>query len=705
MATNDRLLTADQMLTGSATEVYRAEMLDALKLSFPFLTEGDINEAIDYSIRKRAQDSQAVIDNNYKNTREKTTLYRITDYFIEREPVVTVAGVVFKKHGEVPNPFVMLIQEFLNSRGMYKKEMFKYPKGSEDFEKYNILQLSEKVSGNAMYGASGNHTSVFYNLYVAQSITMQGRSCIAAAIMLFEATMANNVKFCSLNDVVTFINNVRREPDRKYPQEVIIDPDKYVNVEEVLFKIFYSCGFYWIPTEKELTLIYDMIAQLNQRELNKLFYKNNLYWFVENSVVNAKIVEILSSLDTPFLDPNSPPDSIKDLMDELYDMIFEWVYYDKQYCDRIDRAENMIRYVSMLTDTDSCFISFDGWYRYILNKTFNIPMRIKEIDIDEKTGEVSEAFDKSLDYNFYTDEIIESSTVIRPDVVLPQVGFRCSIINILASIMGKLAIDYMGKYSDNSNTTTCYDGSKRKSFFILKNEFQLKRALITMNKKNYCAYQERQEGSIIPKAKALDIKGMPLKKTGVPDSTKVRLQKILLDMVLDNPNGINQIEIVKQLAILEKQIVESIRNGSKEYFKPERIKAIDAYETPMRESGIKASIAYNALKDDVYSPIDLSGRNSILNVKVDINPKNVVGLMDTYPDVYAKALELMKKKEYSKGITGIALEGDTPIPEWMKDYIDYTTIVNDNLHTFPLEPLGINRRDNDRINYTNILKF
>lgn len=694
-----------QMVDSKSTEIYKREMMDALKLTFPGLTEMDLSEAINYSIMKHGNDSPAVLDNNYTKAKENTTLFAVTDYIIQREPIITVSGVMFRKHGYCPNPFVMLIQEFLKQRGLYKDTMFKYPKGSENFEKYNILQLSEKVSGNAMYGASGNHTSIFYNLYVAQSITMQGRSCIASAIMLFEATMANNVKFSSLNEVITFINNVRREPVINYPDEIIIDKDKYVNVEECFFKIIYSSGFYWIPTEKEMTLIWDILIKCTQHELNKLFYKNNLFWFVDNSVVMNKIVNILSTLDVPFIDPNKPPKCIKEQMDELYDMIYEWVYYDKQYMDRIDRTENMYRCVSMLTDTDSCFISFDGWYRYILDKTFNIPMTIKEIEIDEKSGNVDKAWDISYDYDFYKDEIIESQEIIRPDVISPQVGFRCSIINILASIMGRLAIDYMGKYSDNSNSTICHDGSRRKSFFILKNEFQLKRALITDGKKNYCAYQERQESNIIPKEKALSITGMPIKKVGVPDSTKVRLQKILLEQILDNPGELSQVEIIKQLAVLEKQIIQAIHDGSKEYFKPERIKAKEAYDNPMRESGIKASVVFNYLKSDSDEPIDLSTRNSILNIKVDINKNNVEDIKEQYPEIYSKIIELMKTKEFAKGITGIAILDDKPVPEWVKGYIDYTTIVNDNLHTFPCEAIGIDRKDKDKINYTNIIRL
>ncbi len=138
------------MFNDRATMIYKKEMFDALRLSFPGLYDSEIIEAIEYSIQKRAKDTEVLLDNNYTKKEEKTTLYKVLNYIIEREPIITVSGVMFKKHGSCPNPYVDLIQEFLNSRSNYKSLMFKYPKGSEQFEKYNILQSSEKISGNAV---------------------------------------------------------------------------------------------------------------------------------------------------------------------------------------------------------------------------------------------------------------------------------------------------------------------------------------------------------------------------------------------------------------------------------------------------------------------------------------------------------------------------------------------------------------------------
>ena len=133
-------------------------------LYYPESSPEVLDAAIDYSIQKRIQNANAVLSNSYrrrrvierdengnevqvyKNAEQNLTLQQISDYILSREPIVTAFGTMFKHHGTVPNPLFAVVQSFLDNRTIHKKQMFQYPKGSEQFEKYNLLQSLTKMS-------------------------------------------------------------------------------------------------------------------------------------------------------------------------------------------------------------------------------------------------------------------------------------------------------------------------------------------------------------------------------------------------------------------------------------------------------------------------------------------------------------------------------------------------------------------------------
>ena len=124
---------------------YKNVVIDMLRYNFPLLSEAELAAAVDYSISMHFKDTAAKVNNNYKNQTIDMTLSEIANYIISREPIITSYGVMFNRHGTVPNPLYGVIDSFISSRKALKKEMFKYPKGSEMFEKYNLLQLLAKI--------------------------------------------------------------------------------------------------------------------------------------------------------------------------------------------------------------------------------------------------------------------------------------------------------------------------------------------------------------------------------------------------------------------------------------------------------------------------------------------------------------------------------------------------------------------------------
>ena len=688
---------------GAVLTKYKNVCMDLLHLNFPSLTKTELSSAIDYSISKRFKNTDCSIHNNYKNREVFSTIYDLANYIVEREPILTSSGLMFNRHNaSAPNPLYNMLDDFLNRRKEMKKEMFKYPKGSEQFEKYNLLQLLYKIDANGYYGATGQYSCIFYNLYTASAVTTQGKSCNSAAALFFESFLNNNVPFDSIDELVEFIHNVLNETHVYYSADIITN---HASLEETFFKLMNSTGFGWIPSIHQMEIVWEMLTRLAQDELDRLFYKNNLFHFIDNKPVKQALLFILQTLKKPFMDPNTPPDEIKESIEELYTLLYEYVYYDKPIMDRMEKMESLIRSVSIIQDTDSAIVSLDGWYRYVLNMCMGVPMAIKNIDVDmtkyfdEGEVQAKESKESLTDYDFLNDEIIETDRLIEPMIMIPQDGLRYSIINILSYCIGKLANDYMEKYCRNAHTD-----NERACLISLKNEFLFKRILITDAKKHYASKVELQEGNIIPEEKSLDVKGMDaFVKSSTNPAIQERLKKVLYEDIL-NAENIDQIKVLKDIAIIEKEVFESINKGEKKFFKPVKVKSLSSYENPMRIQGISASYAYNALHEPGTESLDLSIRNSIDVVKVDINMKNIGTIKDTYPSVYEKAVKLLGTKEYSTGITSMAIPVNEQVPGWVLPFIEYQTIINDNISGFPLESIGLKRGASTN-NSTNIIRF
>jgi len=138
----DRIVVAEH----ESLHKYRDTMSRVIKSMYPETSMADIQAAVEYSITKRFKNFDLLIQNNYANKTLEMTALEMLDYIQKRQPIVTSYGCLFKRHEDVPNPMAKVIQSFLDLRKKHKKEMFKYPKGSEMFEHYNLLQALDKIA-------------------------------------------------------------------------------------------------------------------------------------------------------------------------------------------------------------------------------------------------------------------------------------------------------------------------------------------------------------------------------------------------------------------------------------------------------------------------------------------------------------------------------------------------------------------------------
>lgn len=715
------------------------------------MTEADAKNIVDYSVKKRFTDFDAYLRNNYIKKNIDLSGAEILEYITKKETILTSYGVLFKTHANSQNPMISVIQNFAKLRKMHKKEMFKYPKGSEQFERYNLLQQLDKIDMNGIYGLIGLAVSFLFDLNVAPSVTSMGRSLISSAIMCFEMFLGNNVKFGSLDDVLVFIDNVRKEyKEWKFDDEVVLGKTGFVDVYEVFNKLILNCGYKYVPTTEDMDIVLKILQSCTQTELNRLYYKNNLYGIMDTWYARNLMFKIFENMDFPYMDPAYPPVGIRPYLDELKALLLEYVFYCYQIYDRMDRNKNMIKKISLISDTDSSFVSLDAWYNYNIKYLEGHDFKILHQSVDvaklvekcEKSGEeipeylqniqdsrfpisfferddwgdpinsgISDCItfeEPEYDYDFFNQEKIEINKLINPIETIPQENMKFSLVNIMCYILTDVINRYMIDFTKESGSYR----ADTECAIVMKNEFFMTRVLLENVKKHYASLQQLQEGNYlggVPDVKGIDC----LVKSVIPKTTRDRLNKILLKDILLADN-IDRTNIIKQMAILENDIYSNIMNGSKNYYKPATIKSLDSYENPLRVFGVKGLLLWNYVKDEHLAAIDVKERNSVDIIKIAVNVVTVEKLKDEFPYQYERFLELLGIKECnndevkllkSKEFQSIALPLDVPVPRWIELIVDYRSIIVDNLGGFPLNGVGISQLDSKKVPYTNIIKL
>lgn len=230
----------------------------------------------------------------------------------------------------------------------------------------------------------------------------------------------------------------------------------------------------------------------------------------------------------------------------------------------------------------------------------------------------------------------------------------------------------------------------------MKNEFLLKRIMLTPNKKNYASIVMMQEGKVFNNPK-LDIKGLPIRKVSVNKKIRDYFTELLDNDIL-KADKINLSTIIYKYKALEDEIRESLKSGSTEFSTPNKANDPSSYVNPYQIMSLKAALIWNILFPN--EEISLPQKINIIKVKIPsydylVEKLKENDLYDEYIDDFNRVFanqNLIGKD----GINAIALPKTlTKIPKVLRIFVDYDTIIADSIKPgiIMLESLGFKTLD------------
>lgn len=307
--------------------MYKDEMVKKIKALRPELSEEKIEQLVKQQIKKRENNKKCKLEN------QETNIISLIKFIRTNNCIMSPYGTLFQNHKDGKNILSEMVDMLLKERKVAKKEMFKHA-NDEDKTMYNNfkqIQLTLKLLANSFYGASIESNSIFYHPYFGPSITIAGRMIIQTAVSVFERFVANNIIFRTQSDILEYMSDILLE-DRNIDLDVN-NVDKDFVYEYLIDKL---------DVKEECHYVKLALDSLDQEDLNRIYYKNNLNEIINNS---GQLKELMSHVvaKDDFLDPNEPPAHYQEYTSKIWSIIKEWVYYNKLDFYREDNAENKVR--------------------------------------------------------------------------------------------------------------------------------------------------------------------------------------------------------------------------------------------------------------------------------------------------------------------------------------------------------------------------
>lgn len=670
-------------------EIYKDKMKKQLLRMHPDWDEDKLDKKISKIIDRDVKNPEVILDNNYIKKTKKSTLLTTLNWEMERKPILAGNGTFYKQHSEIPNPNAIMVRGFLNDRKQLKKLMFDIADElSRKYKDFDLFQNNKKKLANSYYGCSGAKTSPFYSKWSAIATTATAQSAISTTMTTFEAFLVDNFIFIHFNECIEWLDTIINEDVELDDWVVRVSKEKcYKRVaskclgisnsqKKCLRKLIYSytdeevTRIYWKNNLHEFTKEHSIIRDLHDKIFRNIidyeevdYDEKDSEWFDKNpnwtDVIPNDLKDKILKERKPviawnnyvsvqkFYDPNKVPDTIIEYLESLKKYYMKYVYVKFVHCDRIYRLKNFKRKCVTVIDTDSNILSLDTW----------------------------------MDFS--------NRVLMKGDYGRSEEDNVFVSINAITYVISAVVNDILLYFGECSNVEESI-----RPLYNMKNEFYFDRLIIAKAKKRYLSRIILREGHKLKKPK-YDVKGFDFKKAGVSKEAKEFYMKLIKEELLD-AKVINLTSLMNKLNEFRHEVINSIKRGETTYLPHETAKESDAYDDPSKSQAYRGLVTWNMCEPDkaLEFPVNVSIIKLNINKEDDILPlknKNEQVYNAIMKGVFNdKTKTFIKKKKNHKGeyndvcigMNVLAIPPNDIIPEWVRDFIDYRTIVNNVLSPF-----------------------
>lgn len=471
---------------------------------------------------------------------------------------------------------VNYVEDNIAARSVAKKAEFaaKAAGQKEKSKIFNIEQTNKKLRNNALSGAHVSASTPLYNKTAHSTLTSACRTTSGYGNANNEKFLNGNRHYFSPHVVINNIVSVIRQTDYDALERVI---DKYKitipTYEDVLKAIKYSTDLYWADS-LQFRKIARLVYKLNDLQRAAFVYTGDMYHLM---MFNQNLIrDLLNEMSKKV--SGDCPDAlkiIKEINSDYVDLAHSVCYSEmkgkgKNYA-AIENTPELNTLVLTSINIGKVLEKYSDLIK-IFWVTSNLPSSVGYFPESIRRSAITSDTDSTIftvqDWvKWYKGKINFDDEAMAISAIMIFLASQ-TITNVLATMSANFGMV-----------------GKRLFQIAMKNEFKFDVFIVTNVAKHYYAKISVQEGNVFNEREK-EVKGVHLKSSNSPlivTKKANELMEFVMNSVIED-KSISIIQILKEIADIERNIKESIFEGKLDYFRLSQIKTQDSYTREERDS-------------------------------------------------------------------------------------------------------------------------